>query len=216
MKRSTALFALGAVAAVLFLALATTVQTGGVVRIDTALRAEAQRLASPLLTVLASKVTWLGSLGMLAGFGAIAVGLLIRAHRRVDALLLLVTMTGALVFENGLKFLIQRPRPTPFFGINPPSYSFPSGHALFSLCFYGMLAILLGRAMHSGTAKVSLWTSACLLVLAIGATRIYLGVHYPSDVFAGYLVAIALVAIILAAEQRLLSKKPSNYPPAKL
>jgi undecaprenyl-diphosphatase len=164
---------------------------------------EVHSLASPLLTLLAEKVTWLGTLGVLVPFGVIAVAVLAHAGRRNGAVLLTVFMAGAVVLENGLKFSFQRMRPPPFFGSEPVTYSFPSGHALFSLCFYGGLAIVVARAVLPAAMRTGLWIATVLLVLAIGGTRIYLGVHYPSDVLGGYLVAIAWIAIVLSAEQRM-------------
>jgi undecaprenyl-diphosphatase len=205
MRRSRGLIVLAAVAASLFLGLAAAVEQDGVAGFDEALRAAMHRLASPLLTFLAEQVTWLGSLGVLALFGAIAVAVLVRAHRREEAVLLTVTMAGALVLENGLKYWFQRARPAAFFGPEPTTYSFPSGHALFSLCFYGGLAIVASRSIQSPVMKTGIWIATILLVLAIGGTRIYLGVHYPSDVLGGYLVAIAWIAIVLSADQRMAS-----------
>jgi len=194
---------LAAIAAALFCGLAVAVETNGLAVFDEAARMELHSLASPLLTLLAEKLTWLGSLGVLALFGVVAVAVLVHAGRRDGAVLLTVTMVGALVLENGLKFSFQRVRPPPFFGPEPVTYSFPSGHALFSLCFYGGLAIAAARAVQSGVMKKGIWIATVLLVLAIGGTRIYLGVHYPSDVLGGYLVAIAWIATLLSAEQRI-------------
>jgi undecaprenyl-diphosphatase len=192
---------LAVLAATLFCGLAAAMETNRLVGFDEAVRLEVHRLESPLLTLLAEKVTWLGTLGVLAIFGAVAVTVLARAGRRDSALLLTATMVGALVLENGLKLLFERARPPAFFGWEPETYSFPSGHALFSLCFYGVLAIAAARAVRCRAMKAGIWIAAVLLVLAIGWTRIYLGVHYPSDVLGGYLVAIAWIAIILSAEQ---------------
>ena len=194
---------LAAIAAALFCGLAVAVETNGIAGLDEAVRLELHSLASPLLTLLAEKLTWLGSLGVLALLGVVAVAVLVHAGRRDGAVLLTVTMVGALVLENGLKFSFQRVRPPPFFGSEPVTYSFPSGHALFSLCFYGGLAIAAARAVQSGVMKKGIWIATVLLVLAIGVTRIYLGVHYPSDVLGGYLVAIAWIATLLSAEQRI-------------
>lgn len=213
MRRPRGLIVLAAVAASLFLGLAAAVEQDGVAGFDEALRAAMHRRASPLLTFLAERVTWLGSLGVLALFGAIAVTVLVRAHRREDAVLLTVTMAGALALENGLKYWFHRARPAAFFGPEPTTYSFPSGHALFSLCFYGVLAIVVARAGPSAAAKAALRIATGLLLLSIGATRIYLGVHYPSDVLAGYLVAIAWIAVVLAAQRRLRSEDAAPLPP---
>lgn len=203
MRGPASLMVLAAVAAALFCGLAVAVETNRLVGFDEAVRLEMHSLASPLLTLLAEKVTWLGTLGVLALLGTVAVTVLVRRGRRDEAVLLTVTMAGALVLENGLKFSFQRVRPSPFFGSEPVTYSFPSGHALFSLCFYGVLAIVATRAVQSGVAKAGIWITTIFLVLAIGGTRIYLGMHYPSDVLGGYLVAIAWIGVVLSAEQRL-------------
>ena len=187
---------LAAIATALFCGLAVAVETNRLTGFDEAVRMKLHSLASPLLTLLAEKMTWLGALGVVTLFGVVAVAALVHARRRDGAVFLTVTMVGALVLENGLKFSFQRMRPPPFFGSAPVTYSFPSGHALFSLCFYGGLAIAASRSMQSAALKTGIWMAAVLLVLAIGGTRIYLGVHYPSDVLGGYLVAIAWIAIV--------------------
>jgi undecaprenyl-diphosphatase len=188
---------LAVIAVALFCGLAVAVETNRLAGFDEAIRMEVHTLASPPLTLVAEKITWLGSLGVLALFGVVAVLVLVRARRRDAAVFLMVTMVGALALENGLKFAFQRVRPLPFFGSEPETYSFPSGHALFSLCFYGGLAIVASRSMQSAAIKAGTWLATVLLVLAIGGTRIYLGVHYPSDVLGGYLVAIAWLSIVL-------------------
>jgi undecaprenyl-diphosphatase len=196
---------LAAIAAALFCGVAVAVETNRLAGFDEAIRMELHSLASPLLTLLAEKVTWLGAIGVLALFGVVAVAVLVHARRRGGAVFLTVTMLGALALENGLKFSFQRARPPPFFGSEPMTYSFPSGHALFSLCFYGGLAIAASRSLLPAAMKTGIWIATVLIVLAIGGTRIYLGVHYPSDVLGGYLVAIAWIAIVLSADQRLAS-----------
>ena len=202
MRGSSFFLVLAAIAAALFCGLAVAVETNRLTGFDEAIRMELHSLATPHLTLLAEKVTWLGTLGVLALFGVVAVAVLVHARRRDGAVFLTVTMVGALVLENGLKFSFQRVRPPPFFGSEPATYSFPSGHALFSLCFYGALAIAASRSMQSAAMKTGLWIATVLLVLAIGGTRIYLGVHYPSDVLGGYLVAIAWIAVVLSVYQR--------------
>jgi len=85
----------------------------------------------------------------------------------------------------------------PFFDLaTPASFSFPSGHALFSFCFFAGIAALLSPRLSSQRAKLGLWSIAIALILGIGLSRIYLGVHYPSDVLAGYAAGIVWVATV--------------------
>ena len=88
---------LAAIAAALFCGLAVAVETNGLAGFDEAARMELHSLASPLLTLLAEKLTWLGSLGVLALFGVVAVAVLVHAGRRDGAVLLTVTMVGAVL-----------------------------------------------------------------------------------------------------------------------
>lgn len=187
------------VAAALFCWLAAVTMRGGLAGFDETVRANVHALAAPWLTAGVETLTWLGALGVLALFSGVAAAILTRAGRSWDAKFLLVTMAGAVVLENALKFSIQRPRPLPFFGTDPATYSFPSGHALFSLCFYGWIGVVLSRT----GARVAAWPATAAIVAAIGGTRIYLGVHYPTDVIAGYLVAAAWLCAVLAVKARL-------------
>ena len=163
---------------------------------DWSVRTEVHKFASPALTKTMTAVSFIGGDGLvLAALAALA--LFLRARRRRAAVWLLVTLAGALVLDLSLKYGFHRPRPTPFFGPLPRTYSFPSGHALFSFCFYGVLAGLVAARVQSTAARAAIWTAAALLVLAIGFSRIYLGVHYPSDVLAGYLTGTIWVATMV-------------------
>jgi undecaprenyl-diphosphatase len=122
-----------------------------------------------------------------------------------------VSMAGALALDLALKYSFHRPRPQPFFGAAPHSYSFPSGHALCSFCFYAVLAGLIAARTRSLVLRVTAGVAAAVLVIAIGISRIYLGMHYPSDVIAGYLAAAVWVATLLVLDRwRVRRKQPAN------
>jgi undecaprenyl-diphosphatase len=110
--------------------------------------------------------------------------------------MLAITMLGVAALNVALKFAFHRPRPVAFFGATPSSYSFPSGHALGSLCFYGILAAILAARVRGRGAKFCVWIAALFLIGMIGFSRIYLGVHYPSDVIAGYCAATVWVGAV--------------------
>ena len=126
---------------------------------------------------------WIAALVMMAG---LMLFLLARV-RRIDALVVLLSgfplLLGLL-----LKELVGRARPDLWLtGPEPSGLSFPSGHATFAMVFGGILIVLVGEAVSSAPARRAIQLFLILLILAIGASRVYLGVHWPSDVVGGYL-----------------------------
>ena len=192
--------AVALLATLLFAWLAESVWARHTARFDSAVRAAVHGVATPALTRLMFAISFMGSGGLIA-CALLAFASFRRFLWRRAAIWLAVGLAGALVLDLSLKLAFHRPRPVPFFGPVPSTYSFPSGHSLFSFCFYGVLAGLLVQRARSRWLRVLLGTTAALLVLAIGFSRIYLGVHYPSDVLAGYLVGTIWVASMLALDR---------------
>ena len=92
-----------------------------------------------------------------------------------------------------LKHIICRPRPSHIRLITENGYSFPSGHSMISICLYGLLIYLINKKIKNKILKVLLTIILILLILGIGISRIYVGVHYPSDVLAGYLLSLSIL-----------------------
>jgi undecaprenyl-diphosphatase len=155
--------------------------------------------SSNVLTTLMRAVSFIGSPGIL-GPAAIIIFLLLRYFGWLrEARLLLIAMLGALLLEQVLKLAFHRARPVSFFGVpEPSSYSYPSGHALFAVCFFGTLAWILAARLSSRLSRAALWTGAILIAGLIGYSRIYLGVHYPTDVIAGYTSALVWLTVLEA------------------
>lgn len=174
----------------LFTGLATAVETGTTIPFDDFVRNAVHRDASNVLTVLALGFSFLGSLLVLVLLSLAALAGFLFIGERRSALALGTSMTGSIVLNNALKFGFHRMRPDPFFGVDPETYSFPSGHVLFSTCFYGVVAMVLLSKVQNFAARAMIWSAIALLLLVIGWSRIYLGVHYPTDVVGGLLVAI--------------------------
>lgn len=108
-------------------------------------------------------------------------------------IILNLAISGAL--NQILKHIVQRPRPTEYRLIDESGYSFPSGHSMVSAAFYGLFIYLVFKNVKNKYIK---WTSIVLLsifIIAIGVSRIYLGVHYTSDVLAGFLISISYLVI---------------------
>lgn len=98
-----------------------------------------------------------------------------------------------------LKRLLQRPRPTEFRIIEETGYSFPSGHSMVSMAFYGYLIYLIYRFVKNKYLKWISIVLLSLLICLIGISRIYLGVHYTSDVLGGFLISISYLVIYISA-----------------
>jgi undecaprenyl-diphosphatase len=199
--------------------LANGVLKGESWQLDSSLRSFAYLHSSPALTVFMRGISALGSSVVLVLFSVFLIAYFWRAWRLRAAFWLAITMVGAFTLNTMLKNFFERPRPVPFHIHNPASYSFPSGHALLSFCFYFVAAGLLTARMRNRNAQAALWTGAALVIIAIGASRIYLGVHYPSDVLAGYAAAsIWVVTLILLHRRRSDSlrrhsaKRPNREP----
>lgn len=179
-------------------------------RFDSAIRSWVHQYSSPAMTTAAQVASWLGEYGVAIAFVLALVLFLFFGWRRA-ALWLTITQAGALVLNVSLKYAFHRPRPTPFFGPLPHTYSFPSGHALFSFCFYGVLAGLLADRIQSRLVEAVIWVAAAILVAAIGLSRIYLGVHYPTDVVAGYLTAAIWVSSMIAFDRLRTAKRAKRF-----
>lgn len=106
-----------------------------------------------------------------------------------------------------LKNILQRPRPTEYRIIEETGYSFPSGHSMISMAFYGYLIYLIYKYVKNKYVK---WTSMVLLsilICSIGISRIYLGVHYTSDVLGGFLISISYLVMYISAVNKFLIEK---------
>ncbi|HET9673430.1 MAG TPA: phosphatase PAP2 family protein [Gaiellaceae bacterium] len=129
-------------------------------------------------------ITFFGSPPVAFVIAAVAGLFLYRRRELADAALLAVVFVGAEVLNLILKLAFHRPRPEYAF-VHLDTYSFPSGHAMISTAVYGALAYLLWGRLKRGWARPALVAGTAVLLTAIGFSRLYLGVHYFSDVLAG-------------------------------
>jgi undecaprenyl-diphosphatase len=193
-----------------FVWMADEIMEGDTLRFDEYIRGFVHQLAFPALTTLMQTASFLGSTLFLTLFGiGVVITLYLKKHRR-GAILFTLTTIGASLLLVSLKFTFRRARPEPFFDtILPASYSFPSGHSLASFCFYGALAAIITVRIKKLWLKTLVWLAAAIMILLIGISRVYLGVHYPSDVLAGFAVGLIWV-ITIAVGDRLIHAKDKN------
>lgn len=116
-----------------------------------------------------------------------------------------IAINLAIIFASNqiLKRIIARPRPNEFRIVEETGYSFPSGHSMISMAFYGLFIYLIYKKINNKYLKWTLIILLSILIILIGVSRIYLGVHYASDVCAGFLLSIAY----LVAFTHFISKK---------
>lgn len=198
-RRSVNFYICAGVCALLFVVLALLVAGGSTAAFDATIRNHIHVLANGTLTETAQALSFVGSAIVWVPALAIAIAALWIIGDRRCAIGLPVAMAGATLLDNGLKLAFHRVRPEAFFGRLPDTYSFPSGHALFNLCFYGALMMAVASHLRGPVLLFALWSLAALLVFAIGLSRIYLGVHYPSDVLAGFLAGGAWLQFLCGA-----------------
>lgn len=136
---------------------------------------------------MATDITSLGSYTILTLLVVAVAGYLLLEGRRATAWLLIGSSISAVLLSTGLKALIDRPRPDVVLHlVNVSSPSFPSGHAMLSATIYLTLGALLARGVPPGHLRRMYLAFAIGITLLVGMSRVYLGVHWPSDVLAGW------------------------------
>ena len=156
-------------------------------------------------------ITTLGNFATLVVVTVIAVAVFWRRREGTDAVFVAFAFLGAQVLSSGMKLGFRRERP--FFPdplATESTFSFPSGHALVSLAVYGSIALVLARRLRRRGDRILLFAATGLLVGAIGFSRIYLGVHFLSDVLAGFAAGAAWLALLYVALE-LRSRYTSRY-----
>jgi len=204
--------AITAAVMLLFLWFASEVAEGETVAFDNAVRVWVHGFASPAMTSFFIGATFMGSTALVVVLGTVCVIAFLVIKDRGAAAVLALIIIGEGVLSVLVKDYYARARPEPYFGYSlPASYSFPSGHSFASFCLYITLAWLISRRLESTAAATALWAAAIIIVLLVGLSRIYLGVHYPTDVLAGYLAAALWSSLILFGyhKRRQLKKAPS-------
>jgi undecaprenyl-diphosphatase len=198
----------------LFGGLAEDLLTGDpIVRFDRVLDDYLHAHATPPLTTFFLVVTAFGSIEAVVLLGVVVAAFLAWGRRWLFLGSWLAAVAGSAVLNQLLKGLFERPRPHfehPL--LVETSYSFPSGHAMESFVVYGMLAYFAVLALRSWEARVAMGCGAALLVMLIGFSRMYLGVHYFSDVLAGYAAGGVWLSALITGVETIRRSKNETKP----
>ncbi|WP_010274105.1 phosphatase PAP2 family protein [Paenibacillus senegalensis] len=178
-----------------FLILAHGVQTNAVLEIDTRLMKWARSITHPGLTDIMLFITWLGDIEVLTAIAITVIAILLLKRHWLESVYFCCTAALTPIFNSGLKNWLKRERPDVERIIEAAGFSFPSGHTMGAIVIYGMIGWLIGRQLASSPRRWAVGAAAVLLIALIGYSRIYLGVHYPSDIMAGLAAGASLLII---------------------
>lgn len=180
--------------------MAYTVSVHKVLAFDRRIISLVQGWESTILTDIMKFFTTIGSVNtMLVLSIFIVFFLFIVLHHRAELLLFTIVIIGSPLLNGWLKQIFQRARPELHRIIEIGGYSFPSGHAMNAFAFYGILTFLLWRHITVKKGRMILILSSSFMIFMIGLSRVYLGVHYPSDIIGGYLVSCCWLAFSIWA-----------------
>ena len=179
---------------VLFLFLAEDVFNKDIVRCDIIGYSIIKSFINSSKTQVMKVITWFGSATCLI---LLTIILFIVLKNKITGFLIAINLVIVTILNQLLKFVLQRPRPDDYRLIDESGYSFPSGHSMISMAFYGYLIYLIYKSKFNKYVKIILITIFVFLILFIGISRIYLGVHYTSDVIAGILLSISYLIVFI-------------------
>ena len=161
-------------------------------RFDNAIYSVVSQHITPQTTTICKFITNLG--GVITVL-VVTLCILVFIKEKKYGIYVTVNLVVITLINQLLKNIIQRPRPTEFRIIDESGYSFPSGHSMVSMAFYGFLMYWIYRNIQSKYLKWILCIILSILIILIGISRIYLGVHYASDVIGGFCFSIGYLVI---------------------
>lgn len=159
------------------------------------------------LTPIMKGITLLGSATFFIPFIIFLLIFIKNNYLRLSISINIILIT---LLNQFLKFVIQRPRPTQYRIVDASGYSFPSGHSMVSMAFYGFLIYLIYRYLKNKYLKTILILILSVVIVLIGISRIYLGVHYTSDVCAGFLLSLSYLIVYIHYIENWLNEKAAN------
>ncbi|MBE9913864.1 phosphatase PAP2 family protein [Paenibacillus donghaensis] len=186
------------ISGVIFIMIMLLVITNNIAWFDDAIISLVQGLENDRLTSFMKFLSFIGSsLMSVMIFVLVFLFLMIVLKHRRELIMFLVTVGGSELWNLILKNIIQRARPNTHRLVEITGFSFPSGHSMAAFALYGAITFLLWRHIPQYAGRIAMITAGIALTLLIGISRIYLGVHYPSDVIGGYAASATWLMICI-------------------
>ena len=155
---------------------------------------------------IAKFITNFGGVVGLTILAIVTSTILIIKKKKLMGFLIILNLALSGLLNQILKRIVQRPRPTEYRFIEESGYSFPSGHSMVSAAFYGFFIYLIFKNVKNKYIKYISIIALSILIILIGTSRIYLGVHYTSDVMAGIVISISYLIIFTSIANDYLDK----------
>ncbi|MFT8321568.1 MAG: phosphatase PAP2 family protein [Bacillus sp. (in: firmicutes)] len=180
-----------------FIAIANWVTSRNVIDFDHHIISFIQSYVSGTLTMIMVAISFIASIKWIVSIIILLAGILCWKKKWALALFLVSTSGLGALLNKGLKLFFKRERPDILPLVVEQSYSFPSGHSMGSMLFYGSLAYIIIHLAKTTKIKVTAVFGMAILILCIGISRIYLGVHFPTDVLGGYSIGLAFLFLCI-------------------
>lgn len=182
-----------AIALIVFLAALQNARSNDILRLDAAAyNFFVLRLRRPWLTNIMEGLSSLSSPIVIGGMFLMVIAF---APGRRPGLCAFVNLVSVVLINQVLKYIVQRPRPDGFRLVSEVGYSFPSGHSMVSMAFYGLCAWMVWHYERDKILRWSCCIAFSITIVLVGMSRVYLGVHYASDVLAGFCVSLAWIGV---------------------
>ncbi len=197
--------------------IAAAIGNESIVHFDTSVIGFVQGLEAPWLTTVMKIVTWIGSGSVVAPIAVIGfIVLYFVLHYRQQAFLLVVVIAGSVIFNSVLKNYFKRERPEIHRIMDANGFSFPSGHSMMAFALYAIIAYIAWRNVKTVTSRVVLVLFTTFMIIMIGTSRIYLGVHYPSDIVGGFAASAIWVTIAISVYAYFQEKQKKQERPFRV
>lgn len=180
------------ISVIILIALVENLMKNDIVNFDNTVYGIISKLISEPVTTIAIIITTLGSVYVIV---PVFVASIVIFREKIEAKIITINLFTIFISNQILKRIVARPRPIEYRLVQESGYSFPSGHSMISMAFYGLFIYLIYRKVKNPYIKWISITLISIFIILIGISRIYLGVHYASDVIAGFCISLAYLSL---------------------
>ncbi|NYF25649.1 phosphatase PAP2 family protein [Sporosarcina sp. JAI121] len=197
--------------------IATAIGNDTIAGFDTTVIGFVQGLEVPWLTSIMKTFTWIGSGYVVASIAMIGfIGLYFALRYRQQAFLLIAVVAGSILLNSILKNYFKRERPDIHRILDVNGFSFPSGHSMMAFALYAIIAYIAWRNVKTTMSRVLLILLTAFMIIMIGTSRIYLGVHYPSDVIGGFVASALWLTFAISIYAYFKNKREKKERPLRV